>query len=154
MSSVVSTLIYVHGHRVMVYMDHSVVNAILETPNLACPLVGKGLWPGSGEIRIVYHPGKKNKCADVLSRCPHSPRPTCIVTKGETQVASISTSMISEPLEEDPFPNVELDSLGAKQQKDTWICDMFLQEMKLPSNDIQARTFKQERYQLRVFTLT
>ena len=78
------------------------------------------------------------------------PSQPCRVATGKTQVASISTFKISESLEGDPVQNVELDSFGAEQQKDTWICDMaaFLQERKLPENDNQARVIAAQSLQL------
>ena len=104
---------------------------------------------GVKEVKTVYRPGKENKCVDALSRCSHDPAPTCGIAKGETQVVSLSTSKISELLEEEQVPNVEVDSFSAEQWNDMWICDMvaFLQERKLPHDDNQARAIAAQSLQ-------
>ena len=64
---------YLYGHDVLVHTDCSAVRAELETPSPSGKhaswwnkLFSSGLW----SIKILYHPGKENACADALSRSP------------------------------------------------------------------------------------
>ena len=64
---------YLYGHDVVVYTDHSAVQAVLETPSLNgkharwwSKLFGAGLK----SIKIVYRAGQDNKHVDTLSQSP------------------------------------------------------------------------------------
>ena len=64
---------YLYGRDVLVYTDHSAVRAVLETTS---PSGKHARWwsklfsSGLRSIKILYHPGKENACADALSRNP------------------------------------------------------------------------------------
>ena len=100
-------------------------------------------------MRIRHRPGRENKFADALSRCPHSPAPSYGIAERETQVARVNASTIADLLNDDPSPDVDQVSICAEQRKDPWICGIiaFLQEKELPNDEIQARMVAAQSFQ-------
>ncbi len=135
--------VYLYGHDVIVYSDHSAVKAVLETPN---PSGKHARWWlkvfGSG-INIVYKAGKENTSADALSCNPHGQVPQGVEVE-QIQVASVQSEdlTLSELLQLDPVPKspFELD-FGAEQHKDPELCLMFnfLIHDKLPTVEQKAQ---------------
>ena len=137
--------VYLYGHDVIVYSDHSAVKAVLETPN---PSGKHARWWlkvfGSGlkSINIVYKAGKENTSADALSRNPHGQVPQGAEVE-QVQVASVQSEdlTLSEMLQLNPVPNPFQLDFGAEQHKDPELCFMFdlLINDKLPANEQKAR---------------
>ena len=119
------------------YIDHSAVKAVLETPNPTGKHARWWTWvygQGIKQVSIVYCSGKENVGADALSRCPQ-----CI-DGAKAKVASIHTDTITSLLQSDPLQNIE-DSFAEQQQKDSWIRDMslYLEHGNLPEDENQGR---------------
>ena len=136
---------HLYGNNVKVVTDHSAVKSILETPN---PTGKHARWWtkvfGSGvrSVSIVYRAGRENAVADALSRSPHDSPPTVGIAEGETQVASIDTTVAdigsllhAEPVTGDSF------NFSAEQRKDLDLKAIieFLEEDKLPEEPVRAR---------------
>ena len=134
--------VYLYGHDVIVYSDHSAIKAVLETPN---PSGKHARWWlkvfGSGlkSINIVYKAGKENTSADALSRNPHGQVPQGT----EVEVASVQSEdlTLSEMLQLDLVLNPFQLDFGAEQHKDPELCFMFdlLINGKLPTNEQKAQ---------------
>lgn len=127
-----------YGHEVTVYMDHTAVKAVFETPNPS----GKHTrwWTkvyGSGvkSVTIRYRPGQQNSSADTLSRSPQAPPPAIEVGQDEFQVAAVRADAanhitdIQTLLEAEPASKM-LDSFTSKQWKDPDLLEIinFLQK--------------------------
>ena len=92
------------GHQVIIYTNHTVVKAVLGTPNLT----GKHArwWSkihgcGIGEVNIVHRPGRENQHADALSRQPVMPAATEDQNSyQEVQIARVVTTKIPDKLDE------------------------------------------------------
>ena len=64
---------YLYGNDVTVYTDHSAVKAVLETPSPSAKHAhwwGQVYARGVRNVNIIYHSGRENVNADVLSRNP------------------------------------------------------------------------------------
>ena len=87
--------IYLYGHSLTVFTDHSAVKAILEAPSLngkhACwwtEVYGSGIR----NIQVYHRAGSVNANADALSHNPHLHAPAEGIAVAEVQVTLISTS--------------------------------------------------------------
>ncbi len=142
--------VYLYGHDVIVYSDHSAVKAVLETPN---PSGKHARWWlkvfGSGlkSINIVYKAGKENTSADALSRNPHGQVPQGAEVE-QIQVASIQTTDLTVRDLLDMCPESSSVSINSfqfnfaqEQRKDSDLSFMFnfLVHNKLPSDEQNAR---------------
>ena len=79
--------LYIYGHLVTVYTDHSAVKTILQTPT---PVVNTPT-EGVKDVKIQYHPGKMNANADALSHCPQAPAPETGMVEDEVQIAAVGS---------------------------------------------------------------
>ena len=65
---------YLYGNDVVVYTNHSAVQAVLETPSLNGKHTrwwwSKLLGAGLKSIKTVYREGQDNKHADAISQSP------------------------------------------------------------------------------------
>ena len=62
---------YLYGHVVVVYTEHSAIQAVLETPNPSGKHVrwrSKVFGCGTKSLQILYRAGHENVIADALSR--------------------------------------------------------------------------------------
>ena len=88
---------YVYGQEVAVVTDHSVVKAVLETPN---PSDKHARWwtkvyeTGVRSVRIIYRAGHLNLSADALLRCPRNATPD--TTRPEAQVAVVQSGVVED----------------------------------------------------------
>ena len=77
---------YLYGQEVMVYTDHSAVEAIL---NASHPSGKHACWwakvygSGARKLKILHHSGRSNSNTDALSQSPHSPAPRNGIAKAE-----------------------------------------------------------------------
>ena len=85
---------YLYGHDVLVYTDHSAVQAVLETPSSNgkhsrwwSKLYGTGLK----SIKIKYRAGQDNKNADALSRSPFTQHVPSDDNNDPTVVAAVQS---------------------------------------------------------------
>ena len=137
--------VYLYGHDVTVYTDHTAVKAVLETPS---PNGKHARWwtrvYGSGveSVHIVYRAGKENTNADALSRNPVSLPPKEDVHSGaQVAVVDSTDTTIEELLAAPPdSPDRTLD-LAEEQRKDREILEIiaFLESGSLPKDEQKAR---------------
>ncbi len=118
--------LYLYGHEVTVFTDHSAVKAVLETPH---PTGKHDRWwtkvYGSGvkTVRIQYRPGRLNSSVDALSRSPQAPSPASGVGEDGSQVAIVSVEAtdnhldVQMLLEAEPIPSCAV-NFGVEQRKD------------------------------------
>ena len=132
----------VYGRAVTVYIDHSAVKAVLETPNPT----GKHAWwwkklfgSGIAKIQIVYHSRKENTFADALFRNRVGPTPPD--AEVPIDVLAVWAEDISTLLGKDPNPSsLEHESFQDSQKHDPWFCHLtqYLTETKLPDDESVA----------------
>ena len=137
--------VYLYGHDVTVYTDHTAVKAVLETPS---PNGKHARWwtrvYGSGveSVHIVYRAGKENTNADALSRNPVSLPPKEDLDSGaQVAVVDSTDTTIEELLAAPPdSPDRTLD-LAEEQRKDREILEIiaFLESCSLPEDEQKAR---------------
>lgn len=107
---------FLYGKLVTVFTDHTVVKAVLETPN---PTGKHARWwnkvygCGVREVRIVYRAGKENRNADALSRSPVSPAPQTDMAEEEVQIASVCVTQ-EDDLESNAQPKFCGDSRASE----------------------------------------
>ena len=83
---------FLYRNRVTVYIDHTSVKAVLESPN---PTAKHARWwtrvygKGVKEVKLCYRAGRENKGADALSHSPQLPAPVVGMVDGEVQVSTI-----------------------------------------------------------------
>ena len=138
---------YLYGHSVTVYTDHTAVKALLETPN---PTGKHARWwtrvygKGVKEVKIVYRSGKFNLNADALSRSPLGPPPAEGPGEGELQVSAVSSSSSVQELlqaEAESAPEAGEATLPHEQRNNERILEIieFLEEGRLPVDESRAR---------------
>ena len=134
-----------------IYIDHTVVKAVLETPNLT----GKhARWwskihgSGIGEVNIVHRAGKENRHADALSHQPVMPAPTEKDEEAdlEVQVAKIVSTDVPDTLDEllrqqPTSTSTDTDDLIAHQLADPCLepIILYLKDGRLLENGQQAQ---------------
>ena len=85
---------YLYGHAVVVYTDHSAVQAVLGKPTSSAKHARwwtKVYASGIRNLKIVYRPGRSNANADALSRCPQAQAPVEGIGEAEFQVSTIQS---------------------------------------------------------------
>ena len=133
----------------LVYTDHSVARAVLETPNASSKHArwwSKLFSSRLRSIKIVYRPGKDNASADALSRCPISAPHNDIVVDDPVQIAQLelsSPAVITDLLNAEPVTlgmpqNIDF---ASKQSKDPVVNDIiqFLLDGTLPDDTQRSR---------------
>ena len=118
---------YLYGHSVVVYNDHSAVQAVLGSSN---PSAKHARWwkrvYGSGirDLKIRYRPGRSNTNVDALSRSAQVPAPSERIGEAELQVSVIQSGIdlqgdvIIEELLQQGGMLAQVDSLAAEQRQD------------------------------------
>ena len=140
---------YLYGQEVTVYTDHSVVQAILNTPS---PSGKHARWwskvygAGIGKINIIHCSGKTNTNADALSRNPQVPALQEGIGENEIQVAAVNSEPITSTdvlLQAEPLVGTPT-SFREEQQKDPQLKDIiqFLNTDELPSDVKQAKKIR------------
>ena len=137
--------VYLYGHEVTVYTDHTAVKAVLETPN---PSGKHARWWsrvfGSGvkSLHIVYRAGKENTNADALSRNPVG-LPSEEGAGVHAQVAAVDTTAttIEELLVAPPDSPTRPADLSSEQCKDKDVLEIitFLESGCLSEDKQRAR---------------
>ena len=77
---------YLFGHRCVLYMDHSPLQAMLNSPHPSGKLARWGQVLAELDLDIWYKPGRKNANTDALSR---SPVGGCWGEDGEPEVVAV-----------------------------------------------------------------
>ena len=120
---------YLYGHDVVVYTDHSAVQAVLETPS---PNGKHARWwsklfgAGLKSIKIVYRAGQDNKHADALSRSP-LPQVISDTSSGDATVAAVQShdmESIEHLLQAQPANMSRSFDLAEEQLKDPDLCQL------------------------------
>ena len=142
--------LYLYGHSVTVFTDHSAVKAVLETPN---PSGMHARWwtrvygRGVKEVKIRYRPGKTNANADTLSRSSQPPAPEEGIAEAEVQVAAVGSRdsglrelTITDLVEVEPAV-IEPPSFAEEQRKDPRVLEVInlLESGELPVDEQCAR---------------
>ena len=138
--------VYLYGHNVKVFTDHSAVKTVLGAPGLSGKHArwwSKVFGSGVKEVDIVYRPGKENDRADALSRNP-------VTTPGNnhlevdaqvTQVASAEATDIDDLLQ-DPALETDVESkIESEQMRDPELQKLmaYLESSELPSQPKEAQ---------------
>ena len=121
--------VYLYGQDVLVYIDHSAVQAVLETPSSNGKYSrwwSKFYETGLKSIKIVYRSGQDNKHADVLS-CSPLTQPTTtddndsVCAARVVAIQSQNEELIEKSLQAEPLAVSNSTNWAAEQFKD-WMC--------------------------------
>ena len=132
-----------------VYTDHTVVKAILETPNPTGKIARwwtKVYGSGVKSVSIQYRSGRQNSRADALSRSPQPISLAMGVGQSELQVAAVSTNDAGEAPDIWSFLNAEpicvpSADFASEQRKDPDLREIvdFLEKEELPCEEKRAK---------------